>query len=204
MAKSRFRGGAVIAVFRRAGSPGGLGGGGAGEGREADLAGAAQMQVVGGTLPLRISESISVTEGARYVVGVKLVVQVKLLPEEAARAALRETLHACNRAADHASRRAFETGIKGGRSLQRLVYADLKAMGLSAQPALHVVRKAAGAYAALEANLKAGNHGREGSKRRKAVESKPVHFRKDVAQPFDDRCLSWQLEARTAPAEPAW
>ncbi|MEO3783290.1 transposase [Actinocorallia sp. B10E7] len=127
----------------------------------------------------------------------KIVVQVKLLPDEATGVALRETLHACNRAANHVSRRAFESGVKGGRALQRLVYAEVKALGLSAQPALHVVRKTAGAYATLKANLKAGNYGREGSERRKAVESKPVRFRKDAAQPFDDRSLSWQLEART-------
>ncbi|MEO3785349.1 transposase [Actinocorallia sp. B10E7] len=127
----------------------------------------------------------------------KLVVQVKLLPDEAARAALRETLHACNRAANHVSRCAFEAGVAGRRPLQRLVYGEVKAMGLSAQPAIHAIRKVAGAYATLKANLEAGNYGREGSERRKAVESKPVRFRKDAAQPFDDRCLSWQLEART-------
>ncbi|GAA0946118.1 transposase [Actinocorallia libanotica] len=127
----------------------------------------------------------------------KLVVQVKLLPDEATAVVLRETLHACNRAADHVSRRAFETGIQGRMPLQRLVYGEVKAMGLSAQPALHVIRKTADAYAVLKANLSAGNYGSEGSKRRKVVESKPVRFRKDAAQPFDDRCLSWQLEART-------
>ncbi|MEO3784644.1 transposase [Actinocorallia sp. B10E7] len=127
----------------------------------------------------------------------KLVVQVKLLPDEAARAALRETLHACNRAANHASRRAFATGVQGKMPLQRLVYAEVKAMGLSAQPAIHAIRKVAGAYTTLKANLEAGNYGREGSQRRKAVEGKPVRFRKEAAQPFDDRCLSWQLEART-------
>ncbi|GAA2722496.1 transposase [Actinocorallia aurantiaca] len=127
----------------------------------------------------------------------KLVVQVKLFPDEATGVALRETLHACNRAANQASRRAFESGVKSGRALQRLVYGEMKAMGLSAQPALHAIRKTADAYATLKANLKAGNYGREGSKRRRAVEGKPVRFRKDAAQPFDDRCLSWQLEART-------
>src|SRR5690348_1765829 len=123
----------------------------------------------------------------------KIVVQVKLLPDEATEAALRETLRACNQAANHASRRAFDTGIKGKTSLQRLVYGELKEMGLSAQPAIHAARKTAGAYATLQANLKAGNHGREGSKRRTTVESKPIRFRKDAAQPFDDRCLSWQM-----------
>ncbi|WP_066937938.1 RNA-guided endonuclease InsQ/TnpB family protein [Microtetraspora fusca] len=127
----------------------------------------------------------------------KLVMQVKLHPDAATQAALRETLALCNRAANHASRRGFTTGVKGKTSLQRLVYGELKAMGLSAQPAIHVVRKVAGAYAALKANLKAGNYGPQGSKRRATVESIPVRFRKDAAQPFDDRCLSWQLDART-------
>ncbi|MFP8886405.1 RNA-guided endonuclease InsQ/TnpB family protein [Streptomyces mangrovi] len=127
----------------------------------------------------------------------KLVVRVKLLPDEATEAALRETLRLCNRAANHASRRAFDTGITGKTPLQRLVYGDLKGMGLSAQPAIHVARKVAGAYATLKANLKAGNYGREGSKRRAAAESRPIRFRRDAAQPFDDRCLSWQTDART-------
>ncbi|WP_338104149.1 hypothetical protein [Streptomyces barkulensis] len=127
----------------------------------------------------------------------KLVVRVKLLPDEATEAALRETLRLCNRAANHASRRAFDTGITGRTPLQRLVYGDLKGMGLSAQPAIHVARKVAGAYATLKANLKAGNYGREGSKRRAAAESRPIRFRRDAAQPFDDRCLSWQTDART-------
>ncbi|WP_066936299.1 RNA-guided endonuclease InsQ/TnpB family protein [Microtetraspora fusca] len=127
----------------------------------------------------------------------KLVMQVKLLPDAATQAALRETLTLCNRAANHASRRAFTTGVKGKTSLQRLVYGELKAMGLSAQPAIHAIRKVAGAYATLNGNLKAGNYGPQGSKRRAAVESSPVRFRKDAAQPFDDRCLSWQLDART-------
>jgi hypothetical protein len=82
-------------------------------------------------------------------------------------------------------------------SLQRLVYGDLKAMGLSAQPAIHVARKVSGAYAALRASIRAGNLGEPGSKRRVNAESKPVTFRADAAQPFDDRCLSWQLDRRT-------
>ncbi len=127
----------------------------------------------------------------------KLAVQVKLLPDAATEAALRETLNLCNRAANFASRRAFDTRVKGKFALQRLVYGELKEMGLSAQPAIHVARKTAGAYATLKASLEAGNYGPEGSKRRTAVESKPIRFRKDAAQPFDDRCLSWQLDAKT-------
>lgn len=129
--------------------------------------------------------------------GVKLVVQIKLLPDVATGVALRETLALCNRAANHASRRAFDAGVKGKTSLQRLVYGELKAMGLSAQPAIHATRKVSGAYATLKANLKAGNYGAQGSNRRTKIESNPIRFRKDAAQPFDDRCLSWQLDDRT-------
>ncbi len=127
----------------------------------------------------------------------KLVVQVKLLPDDAAEAALRETLKLCNQAACHASRRAFATGVKGKTALQRLVYGEVKAMGLSAQPAIHCIRKAAEAYATLTQNVRAGNYGPVGSRRRIQAEGAPVRFRKDAAQPFDDRSLSWQMDART-------
>ena len=64
------------------------------------------------------------------------------------------------------SARAFETRVTEKQSLQRLVYGDLKEMGLSAQPAIHVARKVADAYATLKANIRAGNLGEPGSKRR--------------------------------------
>jgi len=70
-------------------------------------------------------------------------------------------------------------------------------MGLSAQPAIHVARKVSAACATLRANIRAGNLGEPGSKRRVKAESKPIAFRPDAAQPFDDRCLSWQLDRRT-------
>jgi putative transposase len=131
------------------------------------------------------------------MVPVKLVVQVQLRPDAAAGVALADTLVLCNRAADHASRLAFAAGVTGRQALQRLAYGDLKAMGLSAQPAIHVARKVAGAYATLKANIRAGNLGKPGSKRRVKAEGSPVRFRPDAAQPFDDRCLSWQVDART-------
>ncbi|WP_433526215.1 RNA-guided endonuclease InsQ/TnpB family protein [Nocardia pseudovaccinii] len=127
----------------------------------------------------------------------KLVVQVKLLLDAATASALRETLTLCNQAANCASRAAFTTGIIGKQALQRLTYTAVKQLGVSAQPALHCIRKTAGAYATLKANLAAGNYGPAGSKRRERVEAEPIRFRKDAAQPFDDRCLSWQLDART-------
>ena len=128
---------------------------------------------------------------------VKLVVPVRLYPDAADGSALRDTLDLCNEAATLVSAQAFQMRVTSKLALQRLVYGDLKAMGLSAQPAIHVSRKVSGAYAALRATIKAGNPGKPGSGRRVAAESKPIVFRADAAQPYDGRCLSWQLDRRT-------
>jgi IS605 OrfB family transposase len=128
---------------------------------------------------------------------VKLIVPVQLYPGAVDKAALQDTLALCNDAATLVSAQASEMRVTGRQALQRLVYGDLKAMGLSAQPAIHVVRKVAGAYAATRANIRAGNLGKPGSKRRVKAQSKPIVFRADAAQPYDDRCLSWQLDRRT-------
>lgn len=128
---------------------------------------------------------------------VKIVVPVRLYPNAIQETALRVTLNLCNEAANIASAEAHRMRVTSKHSVQRLTYARLKGMGLSAQPAIHVARKVAGAYATLEAKIRAGTFGKPGSKRRAAVESKPVRFRRDSAQPFDDRCLSWQLPSRT-------
>ncbi|MFF4354528.1 RNA-guided endonuclease InsQ/TnpB family protein [Streptomyces sp. NPDC001530] len=127
----------------------------------------------------------------------KLVVQVKLLPTPVQAAALEATLDACNEAANWLSGQAFARGRTSRAALQVLAYAELRARGLSAQPALHVLRKVADAYTALKANLKAGNLGKPGSKRHARVTGKPIAFRPGAAQPFDDRCLSWQAKAGT-------
>jgi IS605 OrfB family transposase len=65
--------------------------------------------------------------------------------------------------------------------------------GLSAQPTIRVIGKVADAYATLHANLRAGTYGAPGTARRRVVEDTPIRFRPDAAQPFDLRCLSWQL-----------
>lgn len=127
----------------------------------------------------------------------KLIVPVQLYPDAMGKAALRDTLALCNDAATLVSAQAFKMRVVGKQALQRLVYGDVKAMGLSAQPAIHVARKVAGAYSAMRANIEAGNLGKPGSKRRVKAESKPIVFRADAAQPYDDRCLSWQLDRRT-------
>lgn len=127
----------------------------------------------------------------------KLVVRVKLLPTPVQASALEATLRVCNQAANWLSARSHETGRASRASLQVLGYAALKARGLSAQPALHVLRKVADAYTALSANLQAGNLGKPGSKRHRMATGRPVAFRPHAAQPFDDRCLSWQMKERT-------
>ncbi|MFE5594597.1 hypothetical protein [Streptomyces sp. NPDC056549] len=129
----------------------------------------------------------------------KIVAQVKLLPVSAYDVdALAATLRACNRAANHASSVAFTKGLKRRNVLQKEVYFALKAdFDLGAQPAVRVVKKVCDAYATLKVSVRAGNLGREGSKRRLRAESKPIRFREDAAQPFDDRILTWNLDART-------
>lgn len=129
----------------------------------------------------------------------KIVAQVKLLPVSAYDAdALAATLRACNRAANVASEVAFRTGKVRRNVLQEAVYHRLKAdFDLGAQPVVRTVKKVCDAYATLKANLKAGNYGPEGSRRREKVESRPVCFREDAAQPFDDRILTWNLDRHT-------
>lgn len=129
---------------------------------------------------------------------VKLVVQVKLLPTPEQASTLDATLRACNRAATYASIVAFTKDLKDRNSLQKEVYSDLKAtFGLSAQPVVRAVKKVVDAYATLKANLRAGNLGPPTSKRLRKVVGTPIAFRPEAAQPFDDRCLSWQYDART-------
>ncbi|NGN66362.1 IS200/IS605 family element transposase accessory protein TnpB [Streptomyces sp. A7024] len=124
--------------------------------------------------------------------------QVKLMPTSEEAAALEATLRTVNRAADHTSATAFATGKTSRNDLQREVYSALKAeFGLSAQAAVRTVKKVVDAYATLRANIKAGNLGPPGTKRRRKAESKPIAFRLDAAQPYDDRILSWQHDAAT-------
>jgi putative transposase len=128
---------------------------------------------------------------------VKIVVQVKLLPDAGQASALESTLLTVNEAACRVSAVAFEHRVFREYALRGLAYGDLKGRGLGAQAAQHVIKKTCHAYKALRANIRAGNLGEPGSKRRVKAESKPVGFRPDAAQPYDDRCLSWQLDRRT-------
>ena len=128
----------------------------------------------------------------------KLVVRVKLLPSPEQAQALQATLRACNEAADHASQVAQSTGATNKYLLQRTVYHELKhRFGLSAQPTVRVLGKVADAYTTRRSHLDQGLLGRKGSARRERVASTPICFSSDAAQPFDERCLSWQMDART-------
>ncbi|MFE2990257.1 RNA-guided endonuclease InsQ/TnpB family protein [Streptomyces sp. NPDC059262] len=127
----------------------------------------------------------------------KIVTQVKLLPEADQAAALRSTLRAVNNAAGWVSQIAFERGVPREYELRKHTYAELKARGLGAQAAQHTIKKVRDAYTVLKANIRAGNLGKEGSKRRRTAESKPIAFRPEAAQPYDDRCLSWQYDQQT-------
>jgi putative transposase len=103
----------------------------------------------------------------------KVVVQVRLIPDPSAAEALEGTLRLCNEGANLASETAWRERCFRNYDLRRHVSCKLKALGLSAQAAQHAIKKAADAY--------------------KVDRKKVRHFRPLASQPFDDRCLSWQL-----------
>ncbi|MEU0821060.1 RNA-guided endonuclease InsQ/TnpB family protein [Streptomyces mirabilis] len=119
------------------------------------------------------------------------------MPEAEQAAALSVTLHTVNEAANWVSAVAFERGVPREYELRKHTYGELRARGLGAQAAQHVIKKTRDAYTTLKANIKAGNLGKPGSKRRVRAGAKPVTFRRGAAQPYDDRCLSWQYDAQT-------
>ncbi|MEV6701953.1 transposase [Streptomyces sp. NPDC051453] len=128
----------------------------------------------------------------------KLVVQVKLLPTPVQAAALEATLHACNEAATWASEVAFTRDVKRNFALRRHTYTEIKhRWGLGAQAAQHAIKKTCDAYTTLKANARAGNLGKPWSRRYRRAVEKPIVFRPEGAQPYDDRMLSWQSGDRT-------
>ncbi|GAA4233278.1 RNA-guided endonuclease TnpB family protein [Actinomadura meridiana] len=129
----------------------------------------------------------------------KIVVQVKLMPDAVQASALERTLHTVNECATSVSAASFEAyRLKGSvRDLRSMAYGDLKARGLGAQAAQHVIKRVVDAYTTLRASIRAGDLGGERSGRRRAAEFKPIVFRADAAHTYDDRCLSWNYDART-------
>src|SRR5882757_5861693 len=106
----------------------------------------------------------------------KIVVQVKLMPEADQASALPATLRAVNDAANRVSAVAFEHRVPREYELRKHTYAELKTRGLGAQAAQHTIKKVRDAYTTLKANIRAGNLGKPGSKRRVKAESKPITF----------------------------
>ncbi|MFE6755559.1 RNA-guided endonuclease InsQ/TnpB family protein [Streptomyces sp. NPDC057684] len=128
----------------------------------------------------------------------KLVVRVKLLPTPVQAAALEATLRACNEAATWAASVAFEKEARRPLELRKHTYAEIRVRwGLGAQAAQHAIKKTCDAYTTLKANLRAGRYGRPGTRRHIRAAGKPITFRPLAAQPYDDRMLSWQHQART-------
>ena len=127
----------------------------------------------------------------------KLVVQAKLLPSAGQAGALQTTLHAANDAANRVSQVAYEKKVFRNFALRTHTYQDIRAAGLGSQAAQHVIKKVAGAYRALHSNITNGTYGKPGSTRRLKAQSKPIEFRPDAAQPYDQRNLSFALGART-------
>ncbi|OUC92779.1 transposase [Streptosporangium minutum] len=128
----------------------------------------------------------------------KLVVQVRLLPTPEQAAALEATLRAVNDAATWVAALAHHRRVFRNYDLRKHAYRQIKDnYGLAAQAAQHVIKKVTDAYATLHANLRNGNVGRPGSARRERALATPIVFRPGAAQPFDDRCLSWRMDART-------
>lgn len=128
------------------------------------------------------------------LIDVKQSVQVRLLPTPAQAAALASTLRVCNSAASWLSQWMHTARVFRKFDVQRSCYGELRdRFGLAAQPAIRVIGKTVDSYTALRGNLTAGNYGCPGSDRRRKVESNPISFRPEAAQPFDARCLSWQL-----------
>ncbi|GAB3908525.1 hypothetical protein GCM10029964_108430 [Kibdelosporangium lantanae] len=128
------------------------------------------------------------------MMSVKQVVQVRLLPTPEQASALSHTLHVCNAAASWLSEQMHTNRVLRKFEVQKLFYAATRErFNLAAQPVIRVISKVVDAYATLRANMLAGNYGPPGSRRRGKVETTSIKFRPNAGQPFDARCLSWQI-----------
>lgn len=116
----------------------------------------------------------------------KLVANIKLLPNRDQAKALKETLERCNTACNHLSALGWEAGMLRQFDLHKIGYAETRErFELGAQVVVRCIAKVADAY-----------------KLDKKVQRS---FRKHSAQPFDDRIISfkaddvvsiWTLEGR--------
>jgi hypothetical protein len=77
---------------------------------------------------------------------VKLTVQLRLLPNAAQEAAPRATLDLANQAANLVSEVAWKRRVFRSFDLHHITYGEIRALGLSAQAAVRVIKKVADAY----------------------------------------------------------
>ncbi len=108
----------------------------------------------------------------------KLIAQVKLLPDDRQADALRRTMEQANAASQFVSDRAWETRTFRQYDLHHLCYQAIRSQfGLSAQVAVRVIGKVADAY--------------------KLDRQTKRTFRPTGSIAYDDRILSWQLAKST-------
>jgi IS605 OrfB family transposase len=104
----------------------------------------------------------------------KLTAQVKLVASLEQTASLKKTLVQANAACNFVSQRAFECQVFGKYALQKLTYAEVRStFGLSAQMAVRVIAKVAGAY--------------------RLDKKTPRRFNPTGAIAYDARILSWNM-----------
>ena len=105
----------------------------------------------------------------------KLIAQVKLLPDARQADALRRTLELANEACNYVSARAWETQTFKAFDLHKLLYRDVRErFGLSAQVVVRLLAKVADAY-------KLDRQGKRAFKAHGAIS-------------YDDRILRWYMD----------
>jgi hypothetical protein len=91
---------------------------------------------------------------------VNQAVKLRVLPDDEEETALEQTLRTCNAAASWLSTQMHTARVFRKIDARHRFYTELRQrFGLGAQPANRVIGKVAGAYAALHANITAGNYG---------------------------------------------
>ena len=109
----------------------------------------------------------------------KLVAAVKLVPPKSAEIALTATLARCNEAATWLAKAGFEASTFRQFDLHKLGYAELRTrFGLTAQAAVRTIAKVADAF--------------------KVNREVAPRFRKDAAQPYDDRIIRFVRDGAAA------
>lgn len=102
-----------------------------------------------------------------------LVVQVRLLPSENQDALLQMTLERCNEACSWISEQAVALGVFHKVAIQKAVYGEVRSrFGLGAQATIRCIAKVAASHTV-------------------GKRSKPRKFRRNGAQPYDPRILTW-------------